>query len=86
MDFENMSREELLEVAKRQAEGLLRYGNHPAILACPFCMGSGVCSLLKYNVKDSLIEEWNRDVTPAEYEGYAAKMREMFKPKETVNA
>lgn len=78
-NFDEMSRDELLTVAKQQADGLLRYGNHPPMDRCPFCNESGRVPILRLELKEHLVDEWRRDVTMKEYEAFAKKMQDSVK-------
>jgi hypothetical protein len=78
-NFDDMTREDLLAIVRQQAEGLLRYGNHPPMDRCPFCNELGRVPILRLEIKEHLVDEWRRDVTMEEYELFAQKMQDSVK-------
>ncbi len=78
--FDDMSRDELLKAAKSMWDQMIYSGNHLNAIHCPFCGGSGVVSFVKCQVKDSVIQEWNRDFTREEYEAHIDELMNKFPP------
>lgn len=74
--FENMSRDELIKVAKSQQVTIFSMGNNPHVSTCPLCHGSGLFSALKSSIRAETIAEANRDVTKEEYEKYMENLRQ----------
>jgi len=81
INFDEMSRDELVISAKSMWDQLLYSGNHPSIAQCPFCLGSGVVSFMKCSLKPTIIEEWNKDVTREEYDSFTEEMLKKYTPK-----
>ena len=68
--FEDMSRDELIKWASGAQKEITNMANSPAMTPCPFCRELGYVPYIKYAVKESLIGQWNTNVTTEEWEAY----------------
>lgn len=68
--FEDMSRDELVRYAKQAEKDFLAVGSRMHGATCPFCYGERFVGALKYQVRESVVAAWHKELTQEEVDSY----------------